>query len=209
MAANDARPSGIISIGETRVQDKIRVHRWMDGFSVTDLTNAGKRGKKCDVLRIARGSYNVEGSPPDGVGWDGYAQALATLKSLGEVRAFLRAMLHDFPKSLTLTEQSARGLDVPPPSSDVINLKKEHADGTRIEIIAEPRDFRVHTSVVHGNPKGRAGAFRQDTSYWSSKPKDAGIFYKWLRSHMQTAAHMTVGELRNTWDKLGVSYQSH
>ena len=207
MPANDTRTGPGITLGETRDQGSVRVHRWADGFEVTDLTNAGKRGKTCRSLRVIGGSYNSPYRPADREGWDAYAEPFASFKTMDQVLAFVRDVLTRFPQSIAMHASEKRGVDVDKPGEGPIKLRKEHADGTIIDLVAEPQEFRLVDSVLMGRP-GKP-SFRQDRSYWSTDKKGAGRFYQWVKTHMLQASSMRLADFRAVWDDLGAQYNSH
>jgi hypothetical protein len=211
--ANEARTREI-TLGETRDQGSIRVHRWADGFEVTELTNAGKRGKKCASLRVVGGSYSSPHRPADFKGWDAYGESFAMLSSMAEVKAFLADVLARFPNSLATHPTEKRGIDVAPGGKGIIRLQKQFPDGTIVEVDAWPHEFLVKNSVVmhaldeHGRPRAAHG-HRQDTLYHSRNKSGAQRFYAWIEKHMLTAQNMTIADLRRLWDEQGIGWDSH
>jgi hypothetical protein len=211
--ANEARAREI-TLGETRDQGSIRIHRWSNGFEVTELANAGKRGKRCASLRVFAGGYNVPHAPADGAGWDAYGESFAMLSSMAEVKAFLADVLARFPSSIRFSISEKRGIDVAPAGKTRINLRKQFPDGTIVEVDAEPGTFSVTNSVVidardeHGRPKAAHG-FRQDTHYYATNKSGAQKFYAWVEKHMLTAQNMTIADFRRLWDEQGIGYDFH
>lgn len=212
MPANDTSTGPGISLGETRDQGSLRVHRWNDGFEVTDLTNAGKRGKTCRTLRITGGSYGAPYRPADGAGWDAYAEPLASFRTIEQVMAFVQDVLTRYPRSIEMRGGAKRGVDVTKPGEAPLRFRREHADGTIVDLTAEPHEFRLTNSVLMTRtaPNGKVlPSFRQDTSYWTTDKKAARRFYDWVKGHMVGASAMKLDGFRAVWDALGVRYDSH
>jgi hypothetical protein len=190
-----------IAMGKTVELGTVRIHRFADHFRVTDLTNAGKRGKRCAVATLAP----TFAYPGDHAAWlENMSKVLVTLSSYDDVRRLVSDVLVDFPGELRFDTREERGVDVAPAGSQTITVKA--ANG--LEIKASERDFSVSSSVVFSK------THTQTTLYYPAGTKTqalagAGAFFSWLRANLSKVETMTIGNLRSQWDALGVRYDFH
>lgn len=189
-----------IELGKTVELGTVRIHRFSDRFRVTDLTYAGKRGKRVRVASFAPTFY-FKG---DHAAWmHQMAAALLSFESFDAVAAFVADLRADYPIDVEFDVREARGVDVEPAGSQTITVKTSNG----LEIKASEREFQVLSRVMmrHG---------RQDTLYWPAGTKTvaragAASFFSWLRSNLSIVETMTIGDLRSQWDALGVRYDFH
>lgn len=191
-----------IPLGKTWDSGTVRIHRYAESFLITDLTNAGKRGKKCKVIHV-QPSYKYKG---DKAGWmEQMSKALPDYDSFARVLAFFKDILVDYPGEIDISESEQRGIDVNPGGTTKIDLKTN----TGIEISAEPLDFSVKTHVPMNHPKTGEPVGFQDTLYWPRKKPDAGIFYNWLKANLAEANRMDIRQFMKLWDDLGIRWDAH
>lgn len=184
-------------------EDQLKIHRFSDSVRITDLTNAGKRGKVCKELTIIAGY--LQGDLADKV----LKQAVSTImhSDYAQAKAKLEALAEEHPGLFTLSERTLKGVDVEPVGSPV-NLEKKFPDGTIVTIEATPHEFMVKNSTVIGGDKASAG-HRQDTLYWQRSKKDGAVFYAWAKANLSKLASMTILDLMKVWGDLGVKFDQH
>lgn len=192
-----------IPTGKTIESGTVRVHRFADHFRVTDLTNAGKRGKRVRSASFAPTFY-FKGD--HGAWLENMAGILPSLDSFDAVKRLVADVRADYPLEVTFDESEQRGVDVAPAGAQTIRLVT--AGG--LEITASAGGFMVKSTQVLGGSKGH----KQDTLYWPAGTKTAqrassAAFFAWLRSNLSTVEAMTIGELRAQWEALGVGYDHH
>jgi len=185
-----------IPIGKSWESGSIRIHRWRDMYTITELTNAGKRGKKVREMV-------VEPRTSDEQGWmERMSQVLPEYTTYDQVFAFFKDLLHDYPGQILIHESEKRGVDVNPGGTTKITLKTN----TGVEITADPMDFLVKHTAIIGGPKG----FAQDTLYWpANAKKDSKVFYNWLVANLSEANRMDIMDFRKLWKDLGIPYSFH
>lgn len=192
-----------LEVGRGTFTQHLKLHHYHGSLRITDLQNAGKRGKKVKELSVMPRTLNdaeadaILGRVADTIVQQDmtYAQAVAYLESQGK-------------EEYRLEEHSLRGIDVEP-AGVTINLEKKFDDGSIVRIESSPNDFHVVSSVPIHAPDKKAHGWRQDTIY-SPKAKADGIaFYAWLKENLSKAAEMPIEKLRKTWDSLGVRYDYH
>lgn len=181
----------------------LKIHRYRDHLRVTDMTNAGKRGKRVHEL-VVNPMYTLREYQSERV----LRQAYAAIAPLGyaEARQKLARLASEY-KLFRIEESSRRGVDVEPMAT-AIALKHAY-NGSTVEIRATPYEFLVrHSQRIHA-PGKTAHGFLQDTSYWQASKQDGARFYAWARQHLSRLSRITMPELRAVWDSLGVRYDSH
>lgn len=192
-----------IAEGRSWEIDKVRIHRYRDHFNVTDLENAGKRGKVVRVMNIAP-TYYYKG---DHAAWmDRMGEALPDYPSYNGIKAFISDILVDAPGEISINESTVRGVDVAPAGSTKIRIKTQ----TGLEITSDPMDFLVKSTVPMSHPKTGEPIGTQDTLYYpANKKRDAKVFHNWLTANLGQVSRMTIGDFRKLWDDLKIPYDSH
>jgi hypothetical protein len=100
-----------MNIGETIERDTVRIHRFDGSFRITDLTNAGKRGKKCHVRAVL---YGYGPNRLSDLAWEEFATALDAVDSY-EASAYVCGVVADaHPGGIHIEEHNLRGVDVEP-----------------------------------------------------------------------------------------------
>jgi hypothetical protein len=199
---------------ETFSPHGLKYHHWHGSLSITEMANAGKRGKKVRELRVIPDTHD------DDIAIRIIQHAVKTTLSMtyDQAKAYLEKVMQEHAGAngrpiYNLTETSYRGVDVEPMGTK-IELHNKFPDGSWLRITASPQDFHVTDSQVmsaldaEGRPKPAHG-MHQDTSYWPAKKQDGTVFYTWLKSNMSVAGHMTGMDLRKVWEQLGVRWNSH
>lgn len=198
-----ARYLSALDKGRSMFNDKnLKLHRWSDSLEVTDMTNAGKRGKAVSIVHV-RIPYDVRNG--DKV----LDQCVNSVKDMNfdQAKAKLKDLQEKY-KLFKLEEKTARGVDIEPAGTK-IELAKTFPDGKTIRIEATPQSFMVKSSFPISAPGKPAHGMMQDTLYTPLDKKSGAVFYAWLKDNMSKAGSMTIDELRKTWDSLGVRWDSH
>jgi hypothetical protein len=194
------RHGNVLGVGHGVFTNRLKLHRFSDSLRVTDLTNAGKRGKKVREMTVEAGT--LDSARTDEI----LRRAAEHILDMDYDQA--KAALTAPSKKLQVHERELRGIDVEP-SATTFRLSKTFPDGTILSIESSPYAFQVRNSTVISAPGKAAHGLRQDTSYWPRRKKDGQIFYDWLKTHLHAGGHMTMSELRHLWDELGVQYDYH
>lgn len=184
-----------IPVGKTVVQGNLRIHRYNPSIKVTDLTNAGKKGKKVTQVTF----FYEFGDPED---LDQIATDLTRYTDISQVQRYADDLDQD--SSIKVEVESLRGIDVEP-VGQVFKLRTK----SDLDIRVSPLDFHVTHHAPITDDKGKV-RFYDDTSYWPSSKKDAKIFYSWVSEGNQFKLNqLDIKELRALWDKLGVNIEFH
>jgi hypothetical protein len=198
------RSAKTIPIGKTVVvNDTIRIHRYSDHLQVTDLTNAGKRGKRVQQMNFSC-NYRPERL-------DEISESLLRLNNYSQVETYAQEVKADQkevlgrPEEVRISENALRGVDVEP-AGEVFNFKNPHD----LDIQVSPYDFMVNHHAPLRLKEGQKTPIYQDTLYTPDNKKDAVVFYAWVKDGNRFKLNgMTIADLRKLWDSLGVNYDSH
>jgi hypothetical protein len=193
-----------VSRGETWENGKVRIHRYNDSFHIWDLTNAGKRGKRVDMMTAQPAGYRA-----DNAEWmeEQSKYIVLNARSYDSIKAYLAGL---GPDTVNVSESQERGIDVLP--GDVKEIKLRWKVGEELlDLKASPMEFLVSSSVPLGpSPVTGKSVGRQNTMYWHVKKIDAALFYGWLRDNETKVQTMTIQDIiRDVWHKLGVNFDSH
>lgn len=209
--------AGKLPMGKTFQNEIVRIHRYSDFIRVTDITFAGKRGKKCEEFTVQL-TYSYKG---DRDAWieriSGEFVDLAR-RGLPAMKAFIKDLLHDFPGEITLEERALKAIAVEP-YGEVFEFKIPGEGRAYIEVQSSPIDFRVinHAAIRRRSPGREDPAigeddsfFFQDTSYYPRKREDAAVFYAWMKdNHAKAERNMTMDMFRELWRHMGIGYDYH
>lgn len=189
-----------IDIGRTVNIGNVRIHRYREQFQITDLTNAGRRGKKARIVNVTLGYGSQVPAAEHETWFDTLGKALVNQTSFEGVMNYLRHVKESDPY-LDLSYRDVRGIDVEP-TGPSISIKTN----TGLVIEASPNEGHVLnkqplTHPATGKPNGY-----QDTNYYTRGRESAAIFFTWLRSNLSKANNLDMNELREVWNQLGVVY---
>ena len=184
-----------LPMGKTLERGSIRIHRWHTTVRVTDLTNAGKRGKRCDQAVV----YNIDYAERDASSeieemMDGierarnYAQALKVMeKSVDEINVVSKM-------GVKFDEQIERGVDVAPGGFSKIKI-----NGKNVYIEADFSRFVVRDKVdMNNEPTCIPGARGKKTSI--------KMFYRWATDNENFIKRATFSEVLDSMTKAGIPY---
>lgn len=197
-----------LSKGERFQNEKVRVRHLADYLEVTDLTNAGKRGKQCPQF-ITRAEY-VFGDTAARTAWlgrisDMFLDYVTTSDPYLRMRSVIKDIREDGRQTeIYFEERKLKGIEVEP-FGTIFDLKIKLKDGkSELQVHGSPNEFWV---VDH---HWQSAGFYQDTSYHTEKRKDAQVAYAWLRDNLSKANQFeSIQDFRNVWTVLGVKYRYH
>ena len=190
--------SETIATGKTVEVGTVRIHRYADSFQITDLANAGKRGKSVKVLSVSPSALLT----PRKQEWlEQAARSLLGLRSYDAVKSFAEKAARDLPDIIRLSESEKRGVDVNPAGMEKIQISAYN-----LKITALPDVFSLHAQRLVKRNDDPGAYFYQDTFYHQKKKKDAALFHAWLKENRAQAEQMTLADFRRLWGELGVRY---
>lgn len=197
-----------LGVGQTFQNEKVRIHRFRDQIRVTDLTNAGKRGKAVMEMTVLP-SYAYKGD--HGAWLDRMGKSF--VQEYGHhsnpyrgIKSLLTDILQDYPGEIDIHERKLRGVDVEPFGEVFEWRSKSQAGEFRGKV--SPHDFHVVASVEITGPRGNK--FRQDRIYGPVKKRDAALFYAWVKENLSKVRKFDrIEQYQAIWSQLGVNYDSH
>lgn len=202
-----------LDIGRGAFGDHLKIHHFRGSLEITDMANAGKRGKKVRIMNITATGHDDEQTSEE------LLQPLVSHilhMTYDQAKKAAEEILQDNEDLPTppfrISEREVRGIDVEPRGT-TINLEKKFPDGSSVQLKASPHDFLVtHKWVIkalddEGKPKPAHGQFH-DTHYHSSGRESGIVFYAWLKDNLSKASHMNMQELTKVWDQLGAKWDS-
>jgi hypothetical protein len=187
-----------IPIGKGYFSGTLKVHRYRENIQITDMTNAGRRGKRVQQAMVSL-SYSFQGETQEFL--DLVTDDLSRFDTYAEAKHYLDGL--NTP-GVEVSESALRGVDVEPMGTEITLKAKEG-----VTITSSPWDFSVidHAPMTH--PKTGVPIGHQDTQYWPVKKQDGAIFYAWLKDNLAKAAQMNMAAIRDIWGTIGVRYDSH
>lgn len=200
--------AGSLPLGKTFQNDQVRVHRYSDSLRVTDLTDAGKRGKKCREMTVML-TYSYQGKHDE---WfarmGGFFVDEGSRGGFDAICRFITDVQVDFPTEISIEMTDLRAIDVEP-NGESFEFRIPQRDKGYIEVVSSPLDFRITDHHAMEGPPGKPGFF-QDTSYHPQKKRDAQTFYAWMRdNHERARRFISLDMFRKTWATLGVKVDYH
>lgn len=164
-------------------RSNLRFHRYMTSIQVTDLTNAGKRGKKVDEFTV----YDLDYAE-DKAAVDRLAAQLVKARNYSEAKSLAEAWTEYYtdigagakPK---MEYRKLRGVDVTPAGFKPIKI---HGKGVSIE--ADYNTFTVKDTADKSNESTCIPAIR-------GGKKDIKVFYRWVKDNevrLKTMAYRDV-----------------
>lgn len=126
----------VIQVGETRETGEVRIHRGASSLRLTNIRNAGKRGKRC--------SEAVLFCDDDAFPWESVAlEAYGRAKRGDDWATVVQALVDVARDGAELTESVRRGVDVEPSHLPV------EVDGAHVRVSAAPLAFVARGSDVN------------------------------------------------------------
>lgn len=195
-----------LEVGQGVFTQHLKLHHFHGSLRITDMTNAGKRGKKVRELTVIPKTF------ADDLSDKIIKQAVSSILHMtyDQAKDHLEDILtrEGHENLYSLNERELRGIDVEPMGTK-INLEKKFPNGEIVTIESSPHEFLIVDSVLIDAEGKAAHGFRQDTTYWPVAKKDGIAFYGWLKDNLSKAANMKMMELLKVFEQLGLRYNSH
>jgi len=179
-----------LDVGRTWENENWRIHRYADSIRITELREAGKRGKKVKVISLYGGDRTL---PRESIAMEmvmlgkrneSYARMLQAAKEAEEI-------------GFTLSEEEQRGVDVPPGNFGPMDISGDH-----IHVRVGWKDFSV---------KNTDDKYNEETCIPAMKGglKAIPAFYRWVSDNRAKVEKMTFDEVVQTMDTLDVPYHRY
>jgi hypothetical protein len=183
---------GLVSrTGERFESDSIRAHQFMNSIKIWDLSNAGKRGRKVDVLTIIATDNASEKM------LDGHFKAVKIYDSYSDILSLFRDLKYDFPDDFEIHETTERGVDVTPAGFQPIKI-----DGRHVFINSDYKSFVVKDTDDEYNEETCIPAF-------SGGKNDVKVFYRFVKDHASWLKNATFSDVLRAMKKQGIKYHRY
>jgi len=193
-----AREKRALMVGETFENDAFRAQRGMSTLRITDLTNAGKRGKKVEEIAL----YNLDYADDfDGWNRDVSFGNLKKERTYAGARSWAES-LYEFLKEdngipVGMEKHTKRGIDVTPGGFKPIKIRTKY-----IRVDAGYDRFSVEDLVDQNNLPTCIPRF-------DGGKRDIKVFYRWVKDNEARIRNMTYSEVLSEMRKNGIQYHSY
>lgn len=183
-----------LSVGEKFENEAWRIHRNSMAIRVTDLTNAGKRGKKVETLSLYKKFPNAK-TPLESIAMEFVmnAKRKASFAKMKEVAEQALEVLDDVGMQILVE----RGVDVAPGDFKPIMIEGEH-----VLVEAGFDDFSVKDLDDKNNEK-------TCTPRAEGSKKDIPVFYRWVQDNKKKILRMTYSDVITEMGKLQIEYHNY
>lgn len=202
------RQGAILDIGKGGENGKIRYHRYASAIEVTDLANAGKRGKRCDQFTL----YDIDFVSRN------YNKSENIKKVFQNIMKFLRNLdTLNYKQALdwaTLIEKDAsqRKIEtIKPKLSKTQLMAHKVLPGGSAPIKFANEHMSVSVDLNTFTISDLTDQFNMPRCINTSRGGKDGPrkLYQWLSQNLEKAKKMTYHELTDMLDKLGVKSHSY
>lgn len=192
-----------LQVGRTVLSDNqlLRIHRYRDSVRVTDLVNAGKRGKKCmeavlydlDMLRDEQAENDLETMLAHLVDSPTYEAARNRMRGF-VVAVEMFASVGIKPK---LSERELRGVDVVPAGFS--------------PIVVETDNFRLESELDTFIIRDKTDRFNQPTCIPAARggKEDVKAVYRWVKENRARVEQMTYGDILRAFTAEGIRFHDY
>jgi hypothetical protein len=184
-----------LEIGHTIENDHIRIHRYRPSIVVWDLTNAGKKGKKCDKFTLSDLDFIRDPKIESNV--EKFEQGLSKLtypQALRWVEIIIQDAKNRKSDKPDLTKSYDRGVDVAPAGFKTITVNTGH----------------VSIEVGHDNftIKNLDDKYNEETCIPRSKGGKKSIpqLYRWVKDNQSKIRTMSFPDLMAALMKEGIEF---
>lgn len=175
----------------------LRLQRGMSTIRVTDLTNAGKRGKKVDEFAVWDLDYATDKAAVDRL-----ASQLARVRSYSEAKSLAEAWVEyysDIGKSARpkIEYSKERGVDVTPAGFKPVKIL-----GKEVEVEADYTSFTVRDVADKYNLSTCIPAIK-------GGKKDIKVFYRWVSDNEAKIKNMKFGDVVKAMMQQGIKFHQY
>lgn len=179
-------------VGQTFESDLLRIHHYRDQLKVTDVVNAGKRGKKCREFSISGKSYDST--------FNAFNDIMSTVydKSTYDDVLAIAKTVADGDSNLNVYESELRGVDVIPTS-----LKPFEFTNDKVYIRSDIKSFTVRDILDRHNEETCISTDERTGVRGVKK------FYDYLTKNPESVKDADFREIVDIFGKLGIGYHRY
>jgi hypothetical protein len=181
--------SSFLRSGDTVEKNGIRFYFYRATLVATDLTNAGKRGKKVNEVVIKDRNLN----------YDMASLMNAFDSAFGKNFAQVVAVFEDYAENYPVLEvyhRELRGVDVRPSDMEVLKV-----NGDFVTVEVDHESYTVRDKVDRNNEPTCIPA--------ANGKKGVAVFYRWVMDNRQKIERMKYYDLLDEMHKMGIKYHNY
>jgi hypothetical protein len=185
-----------LPVGETIERDALRTHRYRSSVEITDLTDAGRRGKRCRQCVVYDLDYamNDAGGPIEDM-MDALYRARTYEEAVRAVDRGVEAINSVSRYTVKKDERILRAVDVAPGGFAPVEINGEH-----VYIKADFDSFTVKDKDdMHNEPTCIP-------SVRGPQKTSVKMFYRWVTDNRNWIPRATFHEVTNSMSKAGIPY---
>jgi uncharacterized protein (UPF0212 family) len=190
-----AKEVNAFQVGKTIETENLRIHRFRPAIQVTDLTNAGKRGKNVSILSIYDLDRIVKDEQIGEKEVDEFSENLIKARNYNEAvglaKQFIADMRAKHQGRVDMDEYTQKGIDVKPKDFGEIIINGKH-----IHVRAEYEGFSIRDLDDKNN---------EPTCIQTNKTS-VKSFYKWVSENKEKIEKMTMGDIMEELRKNKIDY---
>ena len=195
VVASTMKQALALNVGQTIENEKtmLRFHRGSDSVRVTDMTNAGKRGKRVEEFAL----YGLDRRDPEFLkGLEKVIGSMVRAKNYKDALSKVRKYVEDFKGvgGPEYEEGLQKGVEVTP-----AGFKPIKVDGKYVSIEASYRDFVI---------RDKEDKYNEPTCIARGK-RSVKLFYRWVQDNLSKLPNMKFGQVTNALGKAGIDYHSY
>lgn len=180
-----------LSVGNGFENELWRIHRYSNSIVVTDLTNAGKRGKKVDSWVImGKGIRGDESLPMESMAMQ-YMMWAKRNANPSKMKSVIDEDLEVHGDLMVVEQRSERGVDVTPGGFKPLLVR-----GAHVTIESDYQGFSIKDINDDAN---------EPTCIAKGK-KSVKQFYRWCSDNAKKIQSWTLSQIMNELSKEGIEY---
>ena len=186
----------LVSLREfgTVENDNVRITRYTDSAVVTDLTNAGKRGKKCDIISIYE-LYNIPSDHSE-IDVELFIKNLSKAKNFTQaermIRRFVDFVNPQISSSIKIEERQEKGVDVTPTGFKKLKLKGKYVD--------------IESGNKHFSIRDKVDKMNLPTAMDKGGKRNTAMFYRFVRDNENWLKKAQFEDILRRLNKDGIKY---
>lgn len=190
-----------LEIGKTIENGNLRIHRYRPSIEVTDLTNAGKRGKICRQFVIFDLDYAFRNVDNFDDKLEDFENKLSKATDYDSALKYAKSFIGDANKDDKFDEREIKGIGV--------ELGKKTIENSDMEITYSSVDFGVYDKRLNKTTK-------IVEKVWAAIPPVSGAkteiakFYKWISNEFtqKRVSKMNYNQVLDAMNKEGIRYHT-
>lgn len=201
VASRFLKTAKYLPVGDTIETNGMRMHRYRSALRVTDLTFAGKRGKRCpqfslwdlDMASSDTDSASIEEVIEQIVDAHSYAQAVKIARDFDAKGGTVAP--GGFRSNVKLSEDELRGVDVKPAGFHAIEI---HTD-----------EFWLEADADRFSVRDLKDRYNEPTCISRGKRGDINAFYRWVSENEPKIRQMTYNQICTAMSDQGIDFHSY